>query len=114
MTDDAASRQGNYRPFDQMTLSELQGGYKNLHQAMYDGEISALEDEEDWERYHDMWDELVERADVGQPECPECGARDWAQEMDGPIYCRDCHFERPSLETRNAVRDAWEKIMGDV
>lgn len=46
-----------------------------------------------WERAHDLWDELVERSDVEQPECPECGARNWGGGWDQPSHCRECKAE---------------------
>lgn len=76
-------------PLDEMTLEELRNEYRRMDPR----ELNAMKDPEEWERYHSLWNELLDRTDVQQPECPDCGARDWGQALDNPPHCRECQSE---------------------
>jgi len=93
---------------DDMSLEELQVEYRTLDQF----ELHAMEHPDYWERYPDIWKELKERTDVQQPECPDCGARDWGQTPGDPIHCTCGKEGVRDKELREEIYEAWDRIIG--
>jgi hypothetical protein len=76
----------------------------------YVGELDELEPA--WERRGDLWREMKSRTDAEEPECPECGGREWHQTAGNPMRCGDCGIElgQPHMDTIDAVNEYWEEV----
>lgn len=100
---------------EEMAVDELREEFKELSQLMaYDYAPHLYDWHEDaHQRQLSVWDELKERSDVEEPECPDCGARNWGQSPGDPKHCRECLrqvFREPEL--REEIDDAWDAILG--
>lgn len=102
------SDEGMDRPDpEEMDMDSLRTTYANLREES----MSGLLDESEWEWMHDAWNELRSRVDVDQPECPECGARNWG--FGDHISCNEC--DRPTEfdedDLRAEIQKAWTAII---
>lgn len=98
-----------HAPISELSLSDLRTEYKNLTEAWVSGRLSEAERE----RRADMWATLLNRTDVEQPACPNCGARNWG--FGDHIACRECDHATAyeDDELRAEIQAAWNRILGD-
>lgn len=106
------STDGEHVNFDadvtDLSLEELREEYEELTERRFSHTIT----EEGRERRGEIWTELLERTDVEQPECPECGARSWG--FSDHTECMDCEYG-PRMNEQDLIDDiqtAWDKIAG--
>ncbi|WP_224332903.1 hypothetical protein [Haloprofundus halobius] len=92
-------------PHDEMSVEELREEYAELHEQMMSGVLEANRHD----RMMGAWNELRERTEVEQPECPECGARNWG--FSDHTECRDCAFGPADTDLLNDIQSAWDSIM---
>ena len=94
----------------EMELKDLREAYANLREES----MSGLLDDAEWDWMEDAWNELRKRVDIQQPECPECGARNWG--FGEHISCRACgrgtEFEEDDL--RKEIQISWTAIIRGV
>lgn len=97
----------DYTNPDEMGLEAIREEYSELRERSVSG--SATEPE--WNRIGELWNELRERTEVEQPECPACGARDWG--FSDHIECSRCGTApAPDAQNlRDEIQSAWEQMM---
>lgn len=102
------------RDVTELEHSALRAEYEEAQERIW---WHQPEDPEEVDRLHsrmsDLWDELESRADVEQPECPECGSRSWGQVPGGPTRCGGCdlHLGMEHEDLSTEVGKAWERIL---
>ena len=65
------------------------------------------------DRVTELWDECCDRSSVSQPECHECGSKEWKRDDDG-WFCSRCDA-RPDPRSRwEAIEESHEQILDDV
>ncbi|MCD2204382.1 hypothetical protein [Halobacterium sp. KA-6] len=86
---------------DEATLTQE---YRELNERRF----SHTASEADRERRQQVWNELLERTDVEQPECPECGSHRWG--FTDHTECTDCGYGPTDPELLGEIQSAWEQI----
>jgi tRNA(Ile2) C34 agmatinyltransferase TiaS len=105
----------DFEPVEEVDGGTLVEQQSELIELLYDGYSPHVYDwhEDVHERQREVWREIRERAESEEPECPECGAQQWAQSPGDPAYCRECgHEARAPRE--NAIHKAWDAIKKEV
>jgi len=95
---------------EEMSVAGLRAEYQDLAEDVWGSGVSH---DPEYRRLEALWDELRDRAGVEQPQCPKCGARNWAQTPGDPKYCRSCDFHptEDHMELIQAIDEAWERIL---
>lgn len=65
-------------------------------------------------RQTDVWMEIRRRADTDEPECPECAGQRWGASPGEPPACQECGRRVPSIDTEEAIFDAWSDMRSEV
>lgn len=96
----------------EMAHDELRSEWEVTYERTEFGPLDDEEREEIWDRRQALWDELEARADVDQPECPECGAQEWAQSVGDPKHCVGCGFMLAARheDLIDEINQAWSQI----
>jgi len=87
---------------DEATLTQE---YAELNERRF----SRTASEADRERRIAVWNELLERTDVEQPECPECGSQRWG--FTDHTECMSCGYGPTDPELLGEIQSAWDQVM---
>lgn len=74
----------------EMEHSDLYNEYGDISERPRQCVADPEEDARLGDRRSDLWDEMRSRVEAEPPECPECGATRWSQEVGEPKYCGGC------------------------
>lgn len=91
-----------------LDVETLREEHAELNERKFSRTLSA----DGQERLGDVWAELRQRVDVDQPECPECGARNWV--FTDHTECAECSFG-PRMDDEELLEEiqlAWDRIAG--
>lgn len=90
------------RPVDQLSQAALKAEWSEAYERIASGTTEDLDAA--WDRRHELWQEMRDRTDADSPECPECGASSWSQELGGPKHCNGCGFA-PTDEDMELIQE---------
>lgn len=98
-------------PLSEQSIDELRAAFVDITDRLVENDLDESTTDQLQERGVAIWEELCERTDVDQPECPECTARDWWS--DGLAYCRGCGWQPgpADAQTLRDVIDAQDAIL---
>lgn len=102
-------------PVEKLSGEELVEQRRRTSQILYDSYAPHIHDwhEDLHERHAELWNEMRSRADVEEPECPECDRRRWGQAPGDPAHCSDCGYEAGhDLEVQ--IHDVWDAMEEEV
>jgi len=93
---------------EDLDTSTLREEYEELNERRFSHTIT----ENGRNRRVNIWQELRHRSDVLQPECPECGARNWT--FTDHTECSDCGYGLSMGDEAllQEVQSAWDQIAG--
>ena len=101
-------------PVAELDGSELLDQHREIVQALYDDDRPGYDvSNEAIERAEALWSEVRSRTETDEPQCPDCGARRWAQAAGEPAICQGCGREARA-EMEADVHDAWDEMMQEV
>lgn len=105
----------DFDPVEELSGDELVDQHRELLDALHDDYAPHIHDwhETAVSRQSEVWNEIRDRADTEEPECPDCDTRRWGQAPGDPATCAGCGREaRP--ETEEAIHEAWEAMTDEV
>lgn len=105
----------DFEPVEDLDGEKLVEQQSELVQQLWDSYQPHVHDwhEKVQMRQTKVWQEIRDRAETEEPECPECDSRHWGQSPGDPAYCSCCGYEAPG-EVEEEIHEAWDAMREEV